>query len=135
MRKPHTMNKLVQTVLPEEACGFANARRIASSAERFRAKNLLAYDVRELTALTDCFVMCSVTSEPQLKAVFGGVRDGMKEIGLTPLHVEGEYSSSWLLPDYGTILFHVFREKAFDSYDLAGLWVDAPILDLGVACD
>ena len=129
------MNKLLHKVLTEEASVFANARRIASIAERFRAKNLLAYDVRELTALTDCFVMCSVTSEPQLKAVFGGVRDGMKEIGLTPLHVEGEYSSSWLVLDYGTILFHVFREKAFDFYDLAGLWADAPIIDLGLEDD
>lgn len=124
------MTKLVKKDVTEEAALFANVRRIADIAQGFRAKNLLAYDVRELTTMTDSFVMCSVTSEPQLKAVFRGVRDGMKEIGVAPFHAEGEISSNWLVLDYGTILFHVFREKAYDFYDLAGLWADAPEIDL-----
>ena len=32
--------------------------------------------------------------------------------------------------DYGVIIFHIFRERAYEFYDLCGLWGDAPLLDL-----
>ena len=124
------MTKLIKKTGKQELDFLPNTRRIASIAQKYRAQNILAYDVRELTVLTDCFLMCSVTSEPQLKAVYNGVREGMKEIGLLPLHAEGEISSSWLVLDYGVIIFHIFRERAYEFYDLGGLWGDAPLLDL-----
>lgn len=124
------MTKLIKKTGKQELDILPNTRRIASIAQKYRAKNILAYDVRELTVLADCFLMCSVTSEPQLKAVYNGVREGMKEIGLLPLHAEGEISSSWLVLDYGVIIFHIFRERAYEFYDLGGLWGDAPLLDL-----
>lgn len=124
------MTKLIKKSVEHEPDILPNARRIASIAQKFRAKDIEGYDVRELTVLTDCFLMCSVTSEPQLKAVYNGVREAMKEIGLLPLHAEGEISSNWLVLDYGVIIFHIFRERAYEFYDLGGLWGDAPLLDL-----
>ena len=124
------MAKLIKKTPQQEIAFLPNARRMALIAQKFRAKNIEAYDVRELTVLADAFLLCSVTSDPQLKAVYNGVREGMKEIGLIPLHAEGEISSNWLLLDYGDIIFHIFRERAYEFYDLGGLWGDAPILDL-----
>jgi len=124
------MAKLIKKIPQEETEFLPNARRIASIAQKFRANNIEAYDVRGLTVLTDAFLMCSVTSEPQLKAVYNGVREGMKEIGLIPLHAEGEISSNWLVLDYGAVIFHIFRERAYEFYDLGGLWGDAPLVDL-----
>ncbi len=124
------MPKLIKKTSQEELEFLPNARRIASIAQKFRANNIEAYDVRGLTVLTDAFLMCSVTSEPQLKAVYNGVREGMKEIGLIPLHAEGEISSNWLVLDYGAVIFHIFRERAYEFYDLGGLWGDAPLVDL-----
>ena len=124
------MTKLIKKPAKQETDFLPNARRIASIAQKYRAKNILGYDVRELTVLADCFLMCAVASEPQLKAVYNGVREGMKEIGLLPLHAEGGISSSWLVLDYGVIIFHIFRERAYEFYDLGGLWGDAPLLDL-----
>ena len=124
------MTKLIKKSAEQELDILPNARRIASIAQNYRAKNILGYDVRGLTVLADCFLMCSVTSEPQLKAVYNGVRDGMKEIGVLPLRAEGEVSGNWLVLDYGAIIFHIFRERAYEFYDLGGLWGDAPLLDL-----
>lgn len=124
------MSRLVSKEKQSDVDFLPNARRIASIAADYKAKNIKAFDVRNLTVLTDCIVMCTVTSEPQLKAVYNGVREGMKEIGVTPLHAEGGMSSNWLVLDYGSILFHIFREKAYDFYDLDGLWADAPSVDL-----
>ncbi len=124
------MSRLVKKTRQEDLDFLPNARRIASIAADYKAKNIKGFDVRNLTVLTDCIVMCTVTSEPQLKAVYNGVREGMKEIGVSPLHAEGSMSSNWLVLDFGAILFHIFREKAYDFYDLDGLWADAPPLDL-----
>ena len=110
-----------------------NTHRIAAIADQFKAKNICAYDVRELTLVADSFIMCSAMSEPQLKAVMNGVKMGLKEIGVSPLHVEGTTQGDWILIDYGNIIFHIFKEEARDYYDLDGLWGDAIKIELDLA--
>jgi ribosome-associated protein len=110
----------------EEINFLPNARRMASLMSEKRAKNIVAYDVRGLTVVADCFVLCTATSEPQLKAVANAIHEGLKEVGVGPLHREGAFSGGWLLLDYGDIIVHIFREDARDFYDLDGLWGDAP---------
>lgn len=90
-----------------------------------RARDIRAYDVRGLTLIADAFVLCTVTSEPQLKAVYSAAREGMKELGQPPLHTEGNHQSGWLLLDFGSVIFHIFREEARGFYDLDGMWADA----------
>jgi ribosome-associated protein len=109
-----------------------NARRIGSALADFKVKNLKAFDVRALTVLTDCIMMCTVTSQPQLKAAYSGVRTAMTEIKVSPSHSEGAFDSNWLVLDYGVILVHIFREEAYEFYGLDSLWGDAPAVDLGI---
>ena len=124
------MPGLVKRATKGEPDFMPNARRIAAIAQEYKAKRIGGYDVRGLTVLTDCILLCTVANEPQLKAVYKGVREQMSEIGVLPLHAEGEFSSNWLVLDFGTIMFHIFRENAYAFYDLDGLWGDAPALDL-----
>lgn len=107
-----------------------NLYRIAEIASQFKAINIKAYDVRGLTLVTDCFLMCSANSDRQLKAVFNGVREGMKEAGVSPVTTEGQFEGSWLLLDYGDVIVHIFREEAREFYDLDGLWGDATPVEL-----
>ena len=107
-----------------------NALRIAHILQGFKARNLHAFDVSDHTIMTDCIIMCSGTSDPQLKAMFNGVKQGMKEVGVTLYHSEGEIDGNWLLLDYGSIFLHIFREEAYDFYDLEGFWADAEPVDL-----
>ena len=74
--------------------------------------------------------MCSCTSDPQLKAIFNGIKDGMKEVGVRPFHTEGQSDSSWILIDYGSIFVHIFKAAAYEFYDLDGFWADAEVIDL-----
>lgn len=124
------MPKLVKKTDDTALDFLPNVQRIASISADFRALDIRALDVRGLTLVADCFVLCSAASEPQVKAIYNGVKDGMKEIGVSPLRAEGEFSGSWLVLDYGTILFHIFRKEAREFYDLDGLWGDAPVLEL-----
>jgi ribosome-associated protein len=108
----------------------ANARRIAHLASDIKAENIIGYDVAGLTVIADAFVICTARSEPQMKAISRTIRDGMKEIGESPLHTEGGFKDSWLVLDYGTIIVHIFRGEAREFYDLDGLWADSPRIDL-----
>lgn len=114
----------------EEFIGLA--KRIASLAADKKAKDIAAFDVRGLTLLADVFVLCTATSEPQLKAVFHWVHDELKAAGFAPLRTEGGFKDGWLVIDYGTVIFHIFRERARAFYDLDGMWGDAVALDLGI---
>jgi len=111
---------------------LANTRRIAELVADKKAQNVKALDVRGLTIIADVFVVCTANSEPQMKAIYNSVREGMREIGLAPINTEGVYSGGWLLMDFGSVLFHIFRQEARDFYDLDGLWADAPVIPLDI---
>lgn len=106
------------------------ALSIAEAADEHKAIEIKGYDVRGLTLIADCFIICSAASEPQMKAILNGVRRRMRDQGIRALNVEGEAEGGWLLLDFGDIIFHCFREEAREFYDLDGLWADAPQLDL-----
>lgn len=116
----------------EEERFEANLYRLADLALEKKVKDLKIYNVQGLTTTTDALVICTATSEPQVKAVFTAVKEGMREVGVRYIYTEGGYQDGWLIIDFGDILFHVFREQARDFYDLDGLWADAPEFKLDV---
>ena len=76
-------------------------------------------------------MICSGTSEPHLKAVSSGIRDGLhKEYGLSPLASEGSPNSQWIVIDYSDVLVHIFHSDKREFYALENLWSDAPRLAL-----
>jgi ribosome-associated protein len=101
-------------------------------AAKHKAGDLKAIDVRNLTVVADAFVICSAASEPQMRAISNEVREGMRELGVSPLHSEGSYDGNWLVIDYGTVIFHLFRQEAREFYDLDDLWGDAAQIALDV---
>ena len=53
--------------------------------------------------------------------------------GVVPLlGSEGGGQGQWALMDFGDTLVHVFQQVAREHYDLEGLWVDAPRVDIEV---
>jgi ribosome-associated protein len=107
-----------------------STRTLAALAADHKASDIRAYDLRGLTLIADSFVICSASSEPQVKAIHNSVREGMKGTGAVLLRTEGTPACGWLVMDYGDVIFHVFRKEARVFYDLDGLWGDAPQLDL-----
>lgn len=124
------MARLVKKVEEHIDDVLPNVLRIAELLSQSKAIDIRAYDIRGLTLVADCFVICNANSQPHFKALFNGVRDGMKEVGVAPLHEEGTAASNWLILDYGTIILHIFKEEARHFYDLDGLWADAPLIPL-----
>jgi len=86
-------------------------------------------DLRGLTLLTDCFVICSGASERQLRALASTVREEVKKAEeILPLSVEGDASSGWILMDYGGVVVHIFAPELRVFYDLEDLWREGKVL-------
>lgn len=84
-------------------------------------------DLRGISSFTDFFVICSATSEPQLKAIAGEIESRLKEEHTTrPVAVDGFPASQWIVLDYLQVVVHVFHRDKRDFYSLEDLWGDAP---------
>ena len=100
-------------------------------AEDKKAEDVVVLDLRGISTFTDFFVICSGTSEPHLKAISSGIREGLRErAGISPLASEGTVASQWVVMDYSDVLIHIFQKQKREFYALEGLWSDAPRLNL-----
>lgn len=95
-----------------------------------KAHNLVILNVKEISAFTDYFLICSGASDRQVQAIAQAIREKMKQSGLLPLGVEGENHGQWVLMDYGDVVVHIFYEPVREFYDIERLWSDAPRMEV-----
>jgi ribosome-associated protein len=92
-----------------------------------KAENIVILDVRELSSVTDFFVICAGTSEPHLRAITDEIANRLREEhGLRPRAVDGTLATAWVVIDFFDVIVHVMRADVRARYDLEGLWGDAP---------
>jgi ribosome-associated protein len=87
-------------------------------------------DLRGISTFTDFFVICSATSEPQLKAIAGEIQTRLKEDNaVRPVAVDGYPASQWMVLDYLQVVVHIFHRDKREFYSLEDLWGDAPRIE------
>ena len=95
-------------------------------ADNKKAENILVLDVRELSSVTDYFVIASGTSEPHLRAIVDEIKDRLREEhDVRPQAVDGTLKAAWIALDFFDVIVHVMRQDVRERYDLEGLWGDA----------
>jgi len=116
----------------EETSPLDFALDLAAAAGDKKAEDVLVLDLRGISGFTDFFVICSGSSEPQLKAIAGSVCDRAREAHeRRPLHQDGFPASQWVAVDFGDVIVHIFLHERRAFYDLESLWKDAPIVNFG----
>ena len=101
-------------------------------ADNKKAENIVILDVRELSSVTDYFVIASGTSEPHLRAIVEEISSNLKEDHeLRPNAVDGTFQAAWIVLDYFDVIVHVMRGDVRERYDLETLWGDAPRVKTG----
>ncbi|HDI78554.1 MAG TPA: ribosome silencing factor [Desulfobacteraceae bacterium] len=95
-----------------------------------KAINTVIFEVGRLSSITDYFLVTSGSSTRQVQAIARHLVDKMKERGIIPLGIEGEREAQWILIDYGDLVVHIFYDPIREFYDLEGLWIDAPRINL-----
>lgn len=87
-------------------------------------------NVAQKTSVTDIFVVCSASSDVQVKAIADHVLNETKKAGERVWHDEGYSGLSWVLLDFVDVVVHIFSEESRRFYNLEGLWGDAEITDI-----
>lgn len=102
------------------------ARTAALALADKKGRAILILDVRELSNVTNYFVLASGASTPHLKALGRTVHDTLKKQGVPSYREAGTPESGWLVLDYIHAVVHVLSENARIHYDFETLWLDAP---------
>jgi len=103
------------------------ALRAAELAASKKAEDIVIMDLRRVTNFADHFVLCTATSDVQLRAVADAIVDGLAKLQHEVWHSEGYDTRSWILLDYVDIVVHVFLPGPRAYYALEKLWGDAPL--------
>jgi ribosome-associated protein len=105
------------------------ARQIVDAIAENKGEDVLLLDIREISILTDYFVIASTTSERQAAAIIDEIKKrAKKSLRATPLNVDGDTASQWVVLDYGGVVVHLLTQEMRDYYDLEGLWEDAAVV-------
>lgn len=105
------------------------ARQIVDIIVEEKGEDVLLLDIREASIIADYFVIASVNSMRQAKALTAEIRQQLKhKLAISPLNIEGDPSSEWVLMDYGGVIVHLFMPAARAYYDLEGLWRDGRVV-------
>ena len=105
------------------------AKNIAKILDKKKAIDIIGIETKELTVMSDYFIIASGTSNTHVRALADEVDDEMKKLGVEVDHIEGR-ATGWILLDYNDVLVHVFQPESRQYYNIERLWNDAARIDL-----
>jgi|UniRef100_A0A7V3RGH1 ribosome-associated protein len=86
-----------------------------------KGEDIVIFDLREISPITDFFVIATGLSEIHNKTLAEYLMEYEK-----PDHIEGLEGGGWILLDYIDVIVHLFLKEAREFYGLERLWGDAP---------
>ena len=95
-----------------------------------KAQAPVLLELKGISSFTDYFLLCSGKSDRQVQAIAQAIEEALKKRGIRPLGQEGTLQGKWILMDFEDVVVHIFLEPVRKFYDLEGLWMDAPRIDL-----
>lgn len=109
------------------------AQVAAEAAADKLGRDIVAFDVSDLIAITDVFVVVTGGSDRQVGAIVEEILDRFREeLDVTPARREGDRENRWVLLDFLDVVVHVQHEEERVYYALERLWGDCPQLELDV---
>ena len=109
------------------------ARLAAGTLDDLQAEDPQVLDVRELSQVTDYYLLVSGNSQPHVRALSDEVEAALRKEKLRPYRRSGTAESGWIVLDYVDIVIHVMTRESRDYYQLEQLWNDAPRLEWPLA--
>lgn len=106
------------------------AFKIADFMLQKKATDIVVMDLRELTSITDFFVICSASSDTQIKSISDFIKTESKKLDEMLWHNEGYSNLSWVLMDFVNVVVHIFLDATRKFYNLEGLWADAEVFEV-----
>lgn len=108
-------------------------RKLAVDAARLalddKCEDILLLDVRGLCQVTDYILICSGTSDRQMRTTADEIGDLAEQHGYPPFRKSTDDRTTWIVVDCVDIVVHIFEPNTRHHYDLEMLWADAPKVD------
>ena len=103
------------------------AELIANLSLEKKAEDVVLLNLKDVTTISDYFVICSADSDVQVKAITDNITEKLKEQKIKIWHTEGYQSLKWVLLDLVDVVVHIFQPETREYYGLEKLWGDAEI--------
>ena len=95
---------------------------VLNTLDKKKGQYITTINVIGKTSVTDYMVIVTGTSERHIKSMSDYVIENVKKQGFTPLGVEGEQGSDWVLVDLGDVILHLMTAQTREFYQLEKLW-------------
>ena len=105
-------------------------RWAVEAAQDKQAVDVTVLKLAGTVAFAEYFLLCSGSSQPQIKAIGEAIEERLDREGVRLAHREGKSGAEWVLLDYGDFIVHIFSERARQYYDLERLWRNAERFDV-----
>lgn len=102
--------------------------RIRAALDDKKGEQIKTLDVRDLSSVTDYYVVVTGTSPPHIKALAEEVDRALKKEGTGCFRRSGTPESGWIVVDYFDVILHIFSPEQRQYYALETLWADAPVV-------
>lgn len=123
-----------QPILPrtdaETAAARAFALEVAQLAQDRRCEDVICFDVRGRSTMTDFVIIATGTSDRQMKTVAQEFGQLGKASGFQRFGGEEDSATTWVVADFVQVVVHLFEPETRAHYDLEMLWGEAPTLEL-----
>ncbi len=120
-----------EAVHPDEGAGSSLrlVQRMRDILTEKKGEEIVVLDMREVSGMTDFFVLVSGMNPPHLKALAGELEKQLKREGIRLTYRAGTLESHWIVLDYIDVVVHVFLPEVREYYNLERLWKDAPQIE------
>jgi len=106
--------------------------RVAQAIYDKKGFNTLVLDVRDVSSMTDFFIIAEGTVDRHVKALSHNIIDALSSDRKDPLHAEGQQEGDWVVLDYGDFIIHLFTPEFREKYALEQLWVKGLVVDVNI---
>ncbi len=101
---------------------FDVAALAANLAEDKKAKDILVLSTDQVSNLADYFVIASVESRTQMKALAEHLVKSLKSKNIQAYGQEIDKAGRWSLLDFGDVVVHLFHQEDREFYNLERFW-------------
>jgi ribosome-associated protein len=102
----------------------------ATGALEKKATDIVLLRMKGIVFYADYFLICSGNSDRQVQAIAQSIETALENQGHRVLGIEGMSQGRWVLMDCGEVIVHIFQDSVRKFYDLEGLWIEAPRVDI-----
>jgi len=102
-------------------------KAVVETIQEKKADNPVILDLREVSIITDYFVVAGGQNPIHLRALADALKENLKELDILPERIEGYRESGWILLDYGSLVVHLLGKEEREFYRLEQLWHGAKV--------